>query len=185
MFGNDATVAYAASQGILELNTYLPVMADALLESGALLANVCGVRREVRRRDRGRRRAGPRLRRTFVGAGHRAEPDHRLRPSGRDRPPGQDEDRSIIDVVIEDGVLDADEAGVLDPARLANPPLVRWSLGSFVPPLPVPSERQTAGDRRGGTAWCRDRAGRRAGRWRRTERRRRPTRAHDLSGRSR
>ena len=43
MFGNDATVAYASSQGILELNTYLPVMAEALLQSGELLANVCRV----------------------------------------------------------------------------------------------------------------------------------------------
>ncbi|MET0459995.1 MAG: lyase family protein, partial [Ilumatobacteraceae bacterium] len=43
VFGNDATVTFAASQGILELNTYLPVMADALLESGTLLANVCRV----------------------------------------------------------------------------------------------------------------------------------------------
>lgn len=39
--GNDATVAFAASQGILELNTYLPVMADALLESVTLLARTC------------------------------------------------------------------------------------------------------------------------------------------------
>lgn len=38
VFGNDATVAFASSQGILELNTYLPVMADALLESVRLLA---------------------------------------------------------------------------------------------------------------------------------------------------
>ena len=43
VFGNDATVTFGASQGILELNTYLPVMADALLESGTLLANVCRV----------------------------------------------------------------------------------------------------------------------------------------------
>ena len=43
VFGNDATVGFAASQGILELNTYLPVMADALFESGTLLANVCRV----------------------------------------------------------------------------------------------------------------------------------------------
>jgi len=40
VFGNDVVVGYAASQGILELNTYLPVMADALLESVTLLANV-------------------------------------------------------------------------------------------------------------------------------------------------
>ena len=56
VLGNDVTVAYAASQGILELNTYLPVMADALLESGTLVANVCWVFAEqVRRRHRGRR----------------------------------------------------------------------------------------------------------------------------------
>jgi fumarate hydratase class II len=40
VFGNDAVVAFAASQGILQLNTYLPVMADALLESAGLLGNV-------------------------------------------------------------------------------------------------------------------------------------------------
>jgi fumarate hydratase, class II len=43
VFGNDATVAFAASQGILELNTYLPVIADAALESATLLANICRV----------------------------------------------------------------------------------------------------------------------------------------------
>ncbi len=40
VFGNDVTVGYGASQGILELNTYLPVIADALLESITLVANV-------------------------------------------------------------------------------------------------------------------------------------------------
>ncbi len=40
VFGNDVTIGYGASQGILELNTYLPVLADALLESVTLVANV-------------------------------------------------------------------------------------------------------------------------------------------------
>jgi fumarate hydratase class II len=40
VFGNDATVAFAGSQGSFELNTYLPVMAHNLLESVTLLANV-------------------------------------------------------------------------------------------------------------------------------------------------
>jgi fumarate hydratase class II len=40
VFGNDATVAFAGSQGSFELNTYLPVMARNLLEPIALLANV-------------------------------------------------------------------------------------------------------------------------------------------------
>ena len=43
VMGNDVTVGYAASQGILELNTYLPVMADSLLESATLLGNVATV----------------------------------------------------------------------------------------------------------------------------------------------
>ena len=43
VMGNDVTVGYAASQGILELNTYLPVIADALLESATLLGNVSRV----------------------------------------------------------------------------------------------------------------------------------------------
>ena len=89
VFGNDATVSYAASQGILELNTYLPVMADALLESGALLANVCRIFEEFcvagievdeqRCRD---------LRRADLRARHGAQPDHRVRQGG-----GAGEDR--------------------------------------------------------------------------------------------
>lgn len=38
VIGNDATVAFAGSQGMLELNTYLPVIAHDLLESMTLLA---------------------------------------------------------------------------------------------------------------------------------------------------
>jgi fumarate hydratase, class II len=40
VIGNDATVAFAGSQGNFELNVYLPVMARNVLESITLLANV-------------------------------------------------------------------------------------------------------------------------------------------------
>jgi fumarate hydratase class II len=40
VFGNDAAVAFAGSQGAFELNVYMPVMARNLLESMRLLANV-------------------------------------------------------------------------------------------------------------------------------------------------
>jgi fumarate hydratase class II len=40
VLGNDATIAFAGSQGNFELNVYLPVMARNLLESIRLLANV-------------------------------------------------------------------------------------------------------------------------------------------------
>lgn len=40
VYGNDAAVAFAASQGNFELNVYLPVIARNLLESITILANV-------------------------------------------------------------------------------------------------------------------------------------------------
>jgi fumarate hydratase class II len=41
--GNDATVAFAGSQGNFELNVYVPVMARNVLESIALLTNACAL----------------------------------------------------------------------------------------------------------------------------------------------
>ncbi|MGQ0831279.1 MAG: class II fumarate hydratase [Microthrixaceae bacterium] len=43
VYGNDAAVAFAGSQGNFELNVYLPVMARNLLESIRLLTNVSGL----------------------------------------------------------------------------------------------------------------------------------------------
>jgi fumarate hydratase class II len=41
VFGTDAAVAFAGSQGTLELNVYKPVIADGVLESVTLLADAC------------------------------------------------------------------------------------------------------------------------------------------------
>lgn len=41
VFGNDATIAFAGSQGTFELNTYQPVIAANLLESIRLLTRAC------------------------------------------------------------------------------------------------------------------------------------------------
>jgi fumarate hydratase, class II len=41
VFGTDAAVAFAGSQGNLELNVYKPVIADGVLESVGLLADAC------------------------------------------------------------------------------------------------------------------------------------------------
>ncbi|GAB78795.1 fumarase, class II [Austwickia chelonae] len=46
VFGNDATVGFAGSQGNFELNVYKPVMAHAVLESIRLLADACASFRE-------------------------------------------------------------------------------------------------------------------------------------------
>ena len=122
VMGNDVTVGYAASQGILELNTYLPVIADALLESATLLGNVgTRVRRAVRRRHR-RRRA-----RTRGYAERTSALATALNPIiGYERAAAivkqaQATGRSIVDVVVAEGVLRADEARrVLDPLRAAG-----------------------------------------------------------------
>ncbi len=41
VFGNDATVAFAGSQGAFQLNVYKPVMLHNVLESASLLADAC------------------------------------------------------------------------------------------------------------------------------------------------
>src|SRR5699024_9468841 len=41
VFGNDATVGFAASQGNFQLNVFKPVMAHAVLESIRLIADGC------------------------------------------------------------------------------------------------------------------------------------------------
>ena len=104
VMGNDVTVGYAASQGILELNTYLPVIADALLESATLLGNVATVFAE--RCVAGiavDEAARPRLRRAHLGAGDGAQPADRLRAGSGDRAQAQESGRSIIDVVVAEG----------------------------------------------------------------------------------
>jgi fumarate hydratase class II len=42
VFGNDAAVAFAGSQGNFQLNVYKPVMVHNVLESIELLADACG-----------------------------------------------------------------------------------------------------------------------------------------------
>ena len=123
VFGNDTTVAFGASQGILQLNTYLPVMADALLESARLLTNVCrvfaercvdGIEVDVERcrayADRSSALAT--ALNTVIGYERAAELVKQA----------QAEQRTILDVTIDAGVLDPDEARrVLDPLRLTRP----------------------------------------------------------------
>jgi fumarate hydratase class II len=46
VIGNDATITWAAANGNFELNVMMPVLADALIESARLLANVANVFRE-------------------------------------------------------------------------------------------------------------------------------------------
>ena len=122
VMGNDITVGFAASQGILELNTYLPVMADALLESATLLGNVAAVFADRcvagitvdEGRTRGyaeRTSALATALNPIIGYERAAAVVHSALESGR----------SIIDVVVDEGILPAEEARrVLDPLRAAG-----------------------------------------------------------------
>jgi len=123
VFGNDHTVAYGASQGILELNTYLPVMADALFESGLLLANVCrlfaercvaGIEADEERcREYAEKSSAlATALNPIIGYARAAEIVHR----------SLEQRRSIIELVIEDGILEEEEARrTLDPIHLTHP----------------------------------------------------------------
>jgi len=122
VMGNDVTIGFAASQGILELNTYLPVMADALLESATLVGNVAAVFAqrcvagitvdEVRTRGYAERTSAlATALNPVIGYERAAGVVHTAQDSGR----------SIIDVVVDEGILTADEARrVLDPLRAAG-----------------------------------------------------------------
>ena len=89
VIGNDATVAFAGSQGNFELNVMFPVIGRNLLESINLLANVSrvladrcivGIVANVERL--------PGLRRVLAVDRHAAEQVHRLRGGGEDRQAG-------------------------------------------------------------------------------------------------
>ena len=122
VMGNDVTVAFAASQGILELNTYLPVMADALLESATLLGNVARVFAERCvdgiKVDADRTRAYAERTSALATA---LNPIIGYERAAAIVKAAQASGRSIIDVVVDEGVLDADEARrILDPLRAAG-----------------------------------------------------------------
>ena len=83
VIGNDATVAFSGTQGNLQLNVMMPVMARNLLESARLLANAARLLADkVRRRRRGRRRAHAGVRRVLPLDRHAAEQVPRLRGGG-------------------------------------------------------------------------------------------------------
>ena len=104
--GNDVTVGYAASQGILELNTYLPVIADALLESATLLGNVAACSPSgaspASRSTRTAPAATPSAPRRWPRRSTRSSATSGRRRSSRQ---AQASGRSIIDVVVAEGVL--------------------------------------------------------------------------------
>ena len=89
VIGNDAAIAFGGAAGNFELNVMLPMLARNVLESVRLLADdLPAVRRPLRRRHRGRRRALPRVRRVVAVDRHAAQPLHRLRGGRQGRQAG-------------------------------------------------------------------------------------------------
>jgi fumarate hydratase class II len=135
VIGNDATIAYAGTQGTLELNTYLPVMAHAGLESLGLLTAavdlmvehcVATIRPDVERcRSFAEDSAALVTALTpLIGYDAAAAALHDARAS----------DRPLADLVVERHGLDADEVA----SRLD---LLEMALGTVAPPHPdVPFE---------------------------------------------
>jgi fumarate hydratase class II len=123
VFGNDAAVAFAGSQGAFELNTYLPVIARNVLESVTLLTNatrefteraVAGIVADVERcRDYAER--SPAIATALnerLGYDRVAEAVHEADATGR----------TVREVVRGRGWLDERELDrLLDVQRLANP----------------------------------------------------------------
>ena len=87
VFGNDAAVAFAGSQGNFQLNVYKPVMLHDVLESIELLADA----HRARSTSAARAASSPTARASasnverLADARHRAQPAHRLRERGEDR----------------------------------------------------------------------------------------------------
>jgi fumarate hydratase class II len=120
VIGNDATVAFAGSQGTLELNTYLPVMARNLLESIRLLssssrvfADRCVVGIEANEEIAlGYARSSPALATALnrhIGYDRAAEVVKEAKETGA----------SLEEVVVEKGWLTASEAAeILDPRSM-------------------------------------------------------------------
>jgi len=122
VIGNDATIAFAASQGQFELNTYQPVMATNLLDSIGLLTRACVVFADRcidgLEADESRCRmfaeSTPAL---ATGLNDALGYDHVARIVKS----AVAQRRPLIDVVLEDGALDRESAArLLDPVRVAK-----------------------------------------------------------------
>ena len=86
VFGNDAAVAFAGTQGNFQLNVFKPVMVHNVLESIALISDACLAFDEgCAQGHRAQSRTHRREHRQEPDAGDGAEPPHRLRQGRRHR----------------------------------------------------------------------------------------------------
>jgi fumarate hydratase class II len=107
VFGNDATVAFAGTQGNFQLNVYKPVMLHAALESVELLADALGS--FDLRCARGIEPDRERIRepRTLADARDRAQSARRLRAAARIAQKAHREGTSLRDAALALGLVSA------------------------------------------------------------------------------
>ena len=106
VIGYDAAIAAAAGLGSLELNPFLPLVADCLLESLRLLAGADEVlRRLLRRGHRGRRGALPAHVRTSSAAATALVPALGYDAACDVARRAQEQGATIRDVVVAEGIL--------------------------------------------------------------------------------
>ncbi|HZX55149.1 MAG TPA: lyase family protein, partial [Ilumatobacteraceae bacterium] len=122
VFGNDAAIAFAGSQGAFELNTYQPLMGANLISSIRLLTRACQLFAERCvdgiEADTGRNTANAQSTPALAtGLNAALGYDHVAKIVKK----AVAERRPLIDVVLEDGSLDAATAhDLLDAARVAR-----------------------------------------------------------------
>ena len=125
VFGNNAALTFAGSQGHFELNVYNPVMAYNFLQSVQLLGDAARLlHRQLRGRHRGAGRQHQGRARALADAGHRAGADDRLRQRRQDRQDGAQERHDAARRGASDrarhvgGLRPAGAAGGHDPSGL-------------------------------------------------------------------
>ncbi len=120
VFGNQATINFATSQGHFQLNTYMPIMAHVILESIEIMSDginsfvdrcLKGIQLNIARIDQHNEKNLMLITalNTIVGYEKAAYVAKKA----------QNEDRSVKEVIIEEGILDEKDADILlDPHNM-------------------------------------------------------------------
>ncbi|MCU4718333.1 class II fumarate hydratase [Halapricum hydrolyticum] len=121
--GNDAAVSTGAANGQIDLNLYKPVIAYNFLQSAQLLANVSGTfaTKFVAKLEADRTHCEQRVQQSMALA-TALNPAIGYDKASKVAKQALAEDKTIREVVLEEGYLDEDEVDeVLDPAKMTEP----------------------------------------------------------------
>ena len=121
--GNDAAVSTGAANGQVDLNLYKPVIASNFLESARLLANAAGTfaTKFVAKLEADRQHCEQRVQQSMALA-TALNPAIGYDKASKVAKQALAEDKTIRDVVLEEGYLDEEEVDeVLDPAKMTEP----------------------------------------------------------------